>query len=152
MNNITEINNTHIEPQESISKTYVLIPEFIDETAFFNFIIVLIGFLLMMVGYIYAANYKNEYIPNFSMLIDFLIDNNTVSHDRFKRYINDIVDKNINDSFTVLHPENQDQLPSSKKNVNTPSSFFDKIRFYINRFITNTFYVKKNTIHVKKTY
>ena len=149
-------NNNKINEETSISKTneptYVLVPEFIDETAFFNFIIVLIGFLFMMIGYIYAANYKNEYIPNFSMLIDFLIDNNTVSHDRFKRYINDIVDKNIDDSFTVLHPENQDQLPNTKTNVNTPSSFFDKIRFYINRFITNTFYVKKNTVHVKKTY
>jgi hypothetical protein len=121
--------------------TYVLVPEFTDKTQFFNFLVVLTGFLIMMVGYVYAANYNNEYTPNFSMLIDFLIDNNAVSHSRFKNYITDIVNDVKNEQFTTLQPENS--------NTNNSISFFDKIRFYINRFITNTFYVNKNTVHVK---
>jgi len=133
--------------QPPSNPTYVLVPEFTDETEFNNFFIVLISFTFMMVGYIYAANYNNEYVPNFSMFIDFLTDNNTVSQNKFRRYINNIIE---DEGFTVLDSKNKTELPITK-NIGQSLSFFEKIKNYINRFITKTFYVKKNTVHVKIT-
>jgi len=150
-NQTSIIQSKNSNTQESIRQMYVLVPEFTDKTEFNNFFIVLTGFLFMMVGYIYAANYNNEYIPNFSMLIDFLIDNNSVSQNKFRRYINDIVE---NENFTVSDLKNQNTsnkiLPITK-NIKKPTSFFEKIKIYINSFITKTFYVKNNTLHVKVT-
>jgi hypothetical protein len=76
------------------------------------------------------------------MFIDFFTERTNVSQKRFENYIHDVARQHpIQEGF------NNENTINETNNFNSP--IFEKIRHYINRFITNTFYVKGNTIWVK---
>lgn len=133
--------DNNILPSSVKYTEYILVPEFVSYPSFFNFFIVLTIFLLSMVFYVYSVNYNISYTPNLSMFIDFFTERTTVSQKRFENYIYDV----------ARHPPTQEgfnnNIAIEPTNSNLP--IFKKIRHYINSFITNTFYVKGNTIWVK---
>jgi hypothetical protein len=135
------MSSTVEQPTTTIAETptYVLTPEFTSYPAFTQFFTVLFFFFLFMVAYIYAANYSIPYTPNFAMLFDYIIDN-PKAQAKFEKYIKNT----CNESFEVSPTSSP---PSVKSEPYIP--LFERIRNYINRIITNVFYVKKNTIHVK---
>jgi len=118
---------------------YILVPEFLDKKKIMEFFLVLVMFSILIIIYICVSNYDITYVPNFSMFIDFITDNSS-SQDKFKKYIQELVYTN-NESF-------QSNRLDIKNNKSTPT-INDKIRFYINKFVTNFFHVKGNTVHVK---
>ncbi len=134
--------DNNILPSSVKYTEYILVPEFVSYPSFFNFFIVLTIFLLSMVFYIYSVNYNISYTPNLSMFIDFFTERTNVSQKRFENYIHDVARQHpIQEGF------NNENTINETNNFNSP--IFEKIRHYINRFITNTFYVKGNTIWVK---
>lgn len=146
---------------------YILVPEFVSYPSFFHFFIVLIVFILLMILYIYSTNYNNSYTPNLSMFIDFFTERTSISQKRFENYIHDVVhQRNTHEGFNDVGIEEDieggsergnEEFTLNEKNIVVPKNnysfsfkipFFENVRHFINRFITNTFYVKGNTIRV----
>jgi hypothetical protein len=167
-----------METEQSLSNEqveYILVPEFVAYPSFFHFFIVLIVFFLLMIFYIYSVNYNSSYTPNLYMFIDFFTERTSVSQKRFENYIHDVVQQRNtyegfndqgeneenneggNDHEGGKYQKEKEEFTLNEIKSNIPSNyfsfsfnlpFFEKVRYYINRFITNTFYVKGNTIRV----
>lgn len=125
------------QPSNNITR-YVFVPDLVSYPAFFQFFIVLFVFLLSMIIYIYVSSYDSAYSPNLSMFVDFFLERTTESQKRFELYIHDLVNE-----MTHKHYEGF----TSGEAPQQPQPIFNRFRDFINKQITNTFYVKKNTIH-----
>jgi hypothetical protein len=93
------------------------------------------------------------------MFIDFFTERTSISQKRFENYIHDVVhqrnthegfnDEGIEEDIEGGNEGGNEEFTLNKINsfsFNLP--FFEKVRHFINRFITNTFYVKGNTIRI----
>lgn len=112
---------------------YVLLPELKTDKPFMKFIFVIIAYTIILISYIFTAIYYDSYTPFTGNIFESPVE----AQRRYKNYINDIV-MNSSESFTV----NTEEM---KEN----SNIFDKLRNYINRFITSIFYVKGNTVTLR---
>ena len=102
---------------------YVLLPEFKTEKPITTFLIVIISYTLILISYMVTAVHYDSYTPTTGNIFE----STSQAQHRLKNY--------INESFTV-----------NTKETNENTTIFDKLRNYINRFITNIFYVKGNTV------
>jgi len=107
---------------------YVLLPEFKTEKPITTFLIVIITYTAILISYIVTAIHYDSYTPFTGGIFEATND----AQRRLKNHINSLI---FSEGFTV-NPEEM------KENT----TIFDKLRIYINRFITNIFYVKGNTV------
>jgi len=123
---MTEENNT--TSQETEPTKYVLLPDFKTNIHIITLIGVVFVYILLLLSYILTAIYYDTYTPFTGDIFEATKD----AQHRLKNHINKVI---FSENFTV-----------SNENPKENTTIFDKLRNYINWFITNLFYVKGNTV------
>jgi hypothetical protein len=101
-----------------------------------------------------SAGIKMEYVPNFNMFIDFIIDRTSYSSNRFIEYIKDIItttkiQEQINGFTNYNESEAVENSPVKNSSVENSHTLFNKIQTIINMFLIKYWYTNGNTINVK---
>ena len=117
-------------------KKYVLLPEFNNNISIVKFVGVTIAYLGLLFAYVLTATYYDSFTPFTGNVFESPME----AQRRLKNHVNMIV-TNKKECFTVNNKETG-EIEEIKENT----TIFDKLRNYINRFITNLFYIKGNTV------
>jgi len=133
---------------------YTLIPSLNSKTTYYQLLLFLIVFVCYMTGIIYASAYSNNYTPNIWMFFKLLINNSSVSRNKFNEYIESIVEKKMLDKkCNVSTSTTISGFTTIKNNENIDNqivpykcTFFGKLCHWLNQIIINIFYVKGDTI------
>ena len=123
---------------ENIQTKYVLLPEFNNNISIVKFVVVGIAYLVLLLAYVLTATYYDSFTPFTGNVFESPVE----AQRRLKNHVNRLVNKP--ECFTVNNKETGEieEIEEIKENT----TIFDKLRNYINRFITNLFYVKGNTV------
>lgn len=159
---LMNISKTDISKTDNIGDTrylYTLIPSLNSKATYYQLLIFLIVFVCYMTGIIYASSYNNNYTPNIWMFFKLLINNPSVSRNKFNEYIESIVekkmlDKNCNVSTSTISGFTTNENSENSENnenidhqiVPYKCTIFGKLCHWLNRIIINIFYVKGDTI------
>lgn len=149
--------------QETTLK-YVLIPTLTSFTTFSELFLVLFLFYLFMIFYIYITSYEKNYFSYFTMFIDFFMNRPNNSQQKFKEYIEHLVEDSMQpssnkESFSTLKEADAGTGRTTAHTVarttartTTPTSTVtDKIRTKLDQWWFNTFYIKGKTLKLKNT-
>lgn len=153
--------NTTPPVDEKKDTEYLLLPDFKTPDSSWKFFVALLLYTFLLLSYIYTAMYVGSYTP----LSANIFESKESSIGRFEKYINDLVVEilnnpnkvvKLNESFTVKDERiagansdgdntyNQGRVKGNT--IDNNNTIFDKMRNYINKLITNIFYVKGNTV------
>ena len=149
------MSDTESPPGEN-NVRYILMPDLKteNENSIFRFGIVIFIYVIMLVSYIYASINLETYTP----FTGNIMESPKEAQTRFENYIKQVViniQESNTENFTVKNEEFKEPTTTSATTsatatatttATTTTTIFDKMRNYINRFITNIFYVKGNTV------